>query len=206
MDSGQHEESAASVSPDTGKSSHGGRANGYDCIVDTFSDSHSSAGSCKSVSKRSADDASDNASSEEDENKPLPPDRPSSHDAEQEQRGETETERHFKSLLYGGCKARSDQPAMAAPTPSAFYTTQFSVCPANISPSHSVPAMQAFTMGMLPGSKSFAAGVAAVCTAQNNPYANSASPLVSAAGEPLYAASPVSGTLHADMGLQKYIN
>ena len=107
---------------------------------DQFSDNQSSTDSFSGVQKDH--DLEGSGSGEEHH------DRPSSGESAETEDSESEkNNRHFKSLIYGVCKARNDR--FENPAPGG-YTSQFSMCTGNMLNSNG---MQHFTSSMLSANK-----------------------------------------------------
>ena len=127
--------------------------NGDNRSFENFSDSHSNS---DAASKK--DESLDDGESGDDAN-PLASDRPSSGaSAENEDTDVEKTNRHFKSLIYGVCKARNER---LEQTPGS-YTSQFSMCSGNMIPNSRMPH---FNPGMLSAGKNSSS--TSVCTLGN---------------------------------------
>ena len=111
-----------------------------------FSDSQSNSDSV-SGSKKGHD--LDGNASEDESGILVPPDRPSSETSAENEDSESEkTNRQFKSLIYGVCKARNERFENSVP---GSYTSQFSMCPGNILSGNGI---SHFNSGMLSVGKS----------------------------------------------------
>ncbi|CAK8688896.1 unnamed protein product [Clavelina lepadiformis] len=173
------------------KSPSGGHNN-----FDNFSDTQSTSGSVVTSKQGSDNDGSDVVSGDDEDAKPLPPNRPSSSGAADDEDSETEKERQFKSLLYGGQRSRGEQYEQA---PGA-YTTQFSACPGELAPNGGI---QSFNFGML-SNKSPGVSSAGYRNSGTNSLCVGTSSMVGA--DSIFNGCPaaLSGGLVGEINLQKY--
>uniref|UniRef100_F7AVR1 Homeobox domain-containing protein n=2 Tax=Ciona intestinalis TaxID=7719 RepID=F7AVR1_CIOIN len=153
----------------------------FENAADSFSES--SAGSRENSRRCSEHEGSDSA---DDDNKSMFSHQNHAADVDAQ---ETEKERQFKALLYGGYKVRSDMYSGTSSSPTQNYITQFSMCPSDMVQHGGLQGLS-----ILPMNKGAAAAICGVASGSDNfsSYVNSPATPPHDPSKPMTSASTLS--------------